>query len=209
MCYGDSLTAGLTLHGFHPYSEYLKQELRSKGLNVDIVTIGLSGWSAEKVVEISGEERGLKTLLQTQGPFDLVILLSGTNDLGQRKKSGISKREYEIYENVWSLHEIVHKENVRTIAVAVPNSAYQFYHANASRLCDRLNNLIMNACNSVVNLCTFVAGQIVYEPASPMFEADGLHFSVIGYENMAKALLPVVMKVLKVKSPAVGDNLTK
>ena len=81
-CYGDSLTAGLTEYEFHPYSISLQEELIKLGVNAEVLSTGLSGWTSDQLAEsIHSPSYGLASILNTQ-QFDLVISLAGTNDLG-------------------------------------------------------------------------------------------------------------------------------
>ena len=76
---GDSLTAGYHSFGwaFHPYAGHLTDLLQSANISADISEKGVSG---ECVVPTMA--RRLHHLLQKEGPYDWVIILGGTNDLG-------------------------------------------------------------------------------------------------------------------------------
>ena len=68
--------------------------LRLGEVEVDIWVCGLSGLTAEELVDGMDDEdirdstgrigRGLQLVLAERGPFDLVLLMAGTNDLPRR-----------------------------------------------------------------------------------------------------------------------------
>ena len=84
LCFGDSLTAGYTRYGLEhfPYSDYLENTLR-KFLPSTKIIIDTDGLSGDCV-------NGGRFLRRMEGkcakaganPYDWVIILGGTNDLG-------------------------------------------------------------------------------------------------------------------------------
>jgi hypothetical protein len=90
LCFGDSLTAGYSSKGYFPYAEHLSVLLKDK---YEVEHIGMSGWTTEQMVIRSHYERnqdcferiwkGLQFKLNnsSQG-YECVLLLSGTNDIG-------------------------------------------------------------------------------------------------------------------------------
>ena len=84
LCFGDSLTAGYTHFGVehYPYSDYLETMLL-KLLPSTKITIDNAGLSADRVKaglflrRIEG-----KCAKAAANPYDWVIILGGTNDLG-------------------------------------------------------------------------------------------------------------------------------
>ena len=78
LAFGDSLTEGWCHSGtkFHPYTRKLQSLIQSLSKSVDIVNKGVSGETTEQMSD------RLPLVLNKDGPFDLVIILGGTNDIG-------------------------------------------------------------------------------------------------------------------------------
>lgn len=84
LCFGDSLTAGYTHYGLehYPYSDYLEKTLQkflpSTKINID--NAGLSGDRVKAGLFLCRIEG--KCAKAAAKPYDWVIVLGGTNDLG-------------------------------------------------------------------------------------------------------------------------------
>ena len=100
LAYGDSLTAGFYMAGqrFSPYGEALSRELG----DVDMWVCGLSGLTAVQlfegvdarlIVDVACRRgQGLGSILEERGPFDLVVIMVGTNDLAMGVAPGVVLR---------------------------------------------------------------------------------------------------------------------
>ena len=115
LCYGDSLTAGFHAGGkqFSPYGAVLQDSLRSLGVQAEISICGISGHRSDQFLaeinapvtarDITGKSgKGLAYMLDKEGPYDLVILMAGTNDFAPN----ISLRS--ISDMVCKLHAACH-----------------------------------------------------------------------------------------------------
>lgn len=82
LCFGDSLTAGYTSHGweFYPYADHLRAGLQrllsTSGIDVDV-----DGFSGDQV-RGSYLPRIKRKCANTETPYDWIIVMGGTNDLG-------------------------------------------------------------------------------------------------------------------------------
>ena len=84
LCFGDSLTAGYTHYGLehYPYSDFLGTTLK-KFLPSTKIRIDTAGLSADRVKAGSFLRRiESKCAKAAADPYDWVIVLGGTNDLG-------------------------------------------------------------------------------------------------------------------------------
>lgn len=88
LCFGDSLTAGYTMRGAaeYPYAEFLQLYL-TRLFPSTAFTVDASGKAGDRVVGPSSRflsrigTRFAKAVPEG-GPYDWVIILGGTNDLG-------------------------------------------------------------------------------------------------------------------------------
>merc|ERR1719253_877807 len=128
LAFGDSLTAGFFANGqrFAPYAAALVESLLPSAA-ADVWVCGLSGLKAselgskldaQEIRDVAGRQgKGLRRILAEQGPFDLAIIMAGTNDVGDASMSPES-----IVTSVRSLHAACHSVGVRTVALSVPPS---------------------------------------------------------------------------------------
>merc|ERR1719456_588140 len=89
------MTAGFPC--YEPYSKSLVPALASAGICAEVVGCGLCGLTAVEMARGLDSPQlqdnfgrvgpGLRHLLAEQDPFDLVIIMAGTNDLGGRHSS--------------------------------------------------------------------------------------------------------------------------
>jgi len=128
LCYGDSLTAGFHSHGFnfHPYASKLAQLIH---LHID--HIGMNGWTVQEMVSSADKPKvtcvcgrvweGLEYKLReasTSQPYDLVIIMAGTNDLSAVR--GSTAEQDKLLDSLKALHSIAHKYHCETICLSIP-----------------------------------------------------------------------------------------
>lgn len=124
LAYGDSLTAGFrtTGHRFTPYGEPLAKALRHD-IPTEVVVCGLVGLTAERmaaemdqaVIQSEGPKvtQGLRRLLAEGGPFALVLIMCGTNDLPISTPQAVVR-------HINQLHAVCHQAGVSTVAMSIP-----------------------------------------------------------------------------------------
>lgn len=103
LAYGDSLTAGVSGTKLFPYSKYLQDGLRQRGVvNVTVKHLGLPGWSSRGMIKgIQGPKAGLIPAIQsyTDPPVSIVVLLAGTNDFKVKSLTANA-----LFQNLLQLH---------------------------------------------------------------------------------------------------------
>jgi len=209
LVYGDSLTAGYYNGGsaFEPYGLQLAKVLAPE-LDVEVQCCGLIGLGVEEMAKKLRDPqiedvrhrmgRGISHILAEQGPFDLAIIMGGTNDLAH----GIPLPR--IMRALQALHGACWEAGVPTAAMTVPpNRGIGRRTAYAKKWRD-LNGQITNWAAGVgeidaparivdvEKLVPFGSGQ-----KALLWEKDGLHFSPAGYRQLGSGLASHVQSLLK------------
>jgi len=212
LAYGDSLTAGFHSGGrrFAPYGEALSTSL-APGLAADIWVCGLSGLTALEMLQMTDSPqvydvctrsgKGIRRILMDEGPFDLAIVMAGTNDLG-KGESPVPR----IAADVQALHEACHSVGVRTAMLSVPPNRAVLGNASYAEEWRHLNALLSDwarcpdtAQHIVVSVDT--AEIVPFEVGSELWETDGLHLSALGSKQLGERLAPIVATALAAAPP--------
>lgn len=232
LCYGDNLTLGFCANGRQskPYAAALSDALACAGLKCKVSVGGLSGHTARQMVASVNAPtvtdargrfigRGLRSILEKDGPFDLCIIMAGTNDLtllsqseniislGECKptqqldtvltfgtSSSGAVREpfgtpFRVLRDLRSLHECCHKHGVPTVALA-PLS-----HQRQAR--QDFAKLLAEWVQTAQQVLAYAdANELVSRSVHDFWEPDNVHLSpagsaVFGQRIMAH-LLPVI-----------------
>lgn len=161
----------------------------------EIHVCGLSGKTAEdmalssetSIVDVCGIAwKGISRVLKEDGPFDLAILMAGTNDMID------ASTRAEAAVNLLRLHIACHEMGVPTVAVALPPApcADELWHKNRETLVKQMASLLKRTAWK----------PLFIDPASYLdahdrllWDSDGLHFSQLGSVVLGKCLAKVVM----------------
>jgi len=213
LCFGDSLTAGYAKHGrvYYPYSTYLTKILSKQNATIKLIeNSGISGDLAIRMPErLEGKlQRGKKV----GKPFDVLVILCGTNDIGQLVA------EEDVAESYAKLHDIAAKHGILyQIWLTVPELSWEMSLSDfATQLREtrrRCNTYISNMPqkNNDCFVCD-LASEIPYETASEAQRKewwdDGVHFTAAGYEKMAGAIATSILTADEVVK-ARGSSDTK
>ena len=190
LAFGDSLTEGWCDFGttFHPYTRKLQGLIQSlsNAKTVDVVNRGVSGETTDQM------NSRLGLVLDKDGPFDLVIILGGTNDLGY----SLSQDGEPLFRRLRSLHELALRYSPLSVAVTIPETGYealdQFTALREKRL--QVNNLLKNYVqdrDSKMLLCDLSTKLPRKSPSDEdrrKFWSDDLHLSPAGYDRMAEII---------------------
>jgi len=219
LAYGDSLTAGMCSSGrrFVPYARYLVDEMLPE-VAVEAWSCGLSGLRASSLVQAldareiadcaSRTGKGLRRILRESGPFDLALIMAGTNDLSQKQASiDVSLKDPQaIVQAVRELHDACHEEGVPTVALSIPPSrAMSTGLGEWARYQKRwmFANGMMKAWAkspeaSAEGLVGFIDMNEVlpFREGTDLWEKDGLHFSAAGSRYVGKAVARRVAPIL-------------
>jgi len=209
LVYGDSLTAGYYNGGtsFEPCGLQLAKVLAPE-LDVEVQCCGLVGLGVEEMAKKLTDPQikdvrhrtgqGISHILAEQGPFDLAIIMGGTNDLAHRIPVPRIMRALQ------ALHGACWEVGVPTVAMTVPpNHGVGRKTAYAKNWRD-LNGQIANwaagvseidapaQIGDVEKLVPFGSGQ-----KALLWEKDGFHFSPAGSRQLGTGLASHVDSLLK------------
>mmetsp|Transcript_69748 Transcript_69748/g.130244 ORF Transcript_69748/g.130244 Transcript_69748/m.130244 type:complete len:549 (-) Transcript_69748:2-1648(-) len=217
LCFGDSLTAGYHSRGlgFSPYAPYLMDALELD-VSCDVWMAGYSGLTAGRLArdldavsikDITGRTgKGLRRILREDGPFDLVLIIVGTNDLGlQRLKREDSPDTQTILNSIVALHAACHEEGVTTVSLSVPpnramsieKEEWQEYRNNWQELNSQLARWsLSDGHRSGVAAHLDTSFMVPYSDGSPLWEEDGLHLSPHGSRQLGEQIAGRIASVL-------------
>lgn len=184
---GDSLTAGYHHWGlsYHPYTEKLKELINNPNVLID--NTGIPGETTEQI------QARLIDSLKNNSPYDYVILLAGTNDLGLRKST------QEIQNNLFSMYESILQSGSHLIAITIPQSGCSETNYVNSR--NTINQAIKVFAKKNKKNVTYVdlESLIPYEKGGDFWD-DNLHFSRLGYDKMGELIYEAInQKIVKNK----------
>lgn len=165
-------------------------------ITADVLVDGLSGLTAVDLVQKLGTRsirdavdrtgKGLRLALREDGPFDLVIIMLGTNDLGDDEDPGV------IAKSVRTLHEVCHKEGVKTVALSVPANAATIMSERYLRNWTELNSLLCAWANGLDGsklACFIDTNELVpYALENGLWEPDTLHLSPMGSRTLGEGI---------------------
>lgn len=227
LCYGDSLTAGLHSGDlFAPYGETLQLSLDEAA---DLWICGLCGETAMSLAERMREEEicsvkrrlcgqtwnrsgpGLQRLLEDHGPFDLVLIMAGTNDIGQ------SMAPDKVVAAIQALHRACHAAGVRTVALSIPPSAASTEEGTGEereieQSRREVNRLLQEwaatpeAVHMGAKLFVDMSELMPFDFKSGLWDPDNLHFSQEGSRSLGVKLAPLIRPLLSDCSQACASR---
>ena len=186
LCFGDSLTEGYTFQKsgeFHPYSTTLNKLLDEHCQ--DTVVVDMAGVSGELVIP-SMTQRLDKLLKEASPPYDWVIILGGTNDLGMGTKGS------DLLSHLLHLHDRAKETGAKTLALTLPqyinelkpgNEDYKHEKAvvndGLKSYCEQSDSTYFVDLWNGLPFCELPAEERV------LYWVDGLHMTPRGYDKMA------------------------
>ena len=192
---GDSLTAGYYNGGcqFHPYSIQLTNLFSSIGISVHIDEKGFSG---EQVVP--SMVRRLEKIFThpDSSPYDWIIILGGTNDLGWRRSAE------QIYdEGLKLMYDRVLQTTSHLVIMTVIENAYDAPDTQEDQRRQRLNDLIRKYAEThpekyrihLVDLANEIRCHHLTDPQQrSLFWDDDVHLTPAGYDQIANIIFHII-----------------
>lgn len=212
LAYGDSLTAGYFCggHCFEPYGKVLAEELGRQHGPVDVWVSGHSGLTASQLYKDAGKENivdsvdrsgpGLNLVIKRHGPFDMVLIMLGTNDLARSFGSGTTIGR--ILEHIIALHRICHEAGMVTAVLSVPSNAFLSRDPEYMTAWKRLNGMLeeyagSEASKDRASLFIDTGGLVPFARGNGLFESDGLHFTPRGSRQLGLTMAPLLLPLLR------------
>lgn len=152
---------------------------------------------------------GLCHVVETTPTLALVIILAGTNDIGQMTNSDKAAGR-AIIESIVGLHQqalqcatAAARAPFRTLAVGIPGSAFQERVPVASEMAAYVNDGLETFAASCPASVSYVPFPLPYREdddrvavGDERWAPDGLHLTQVGYAALAKELAPLVKQIL-------------
>jgi lysophospholipase L1-like esterase len=202
LCYGDSNTVGYRGAGklISPYGKELAETLQADGFSCEVTCCGLCGCTSEELVhEVNSSYlvdpkgncptgEGLAHVLRDAGPFDLVIIMIGTNDIGRC----MDTRSSQAF--VTHLHNTCHTLGIPTVNVAPPTVASDVgCRELRKRLAESMSRWA-SGCSKVV--LSLDCENLVPKSISQLWETDQIHLSVAGSKQLGQQIASQLTLVL-------------
>eukprot|EP00747_Dinoflagellata_sp_TGD_P167693 gnl/TRDRNA2_/TRDRNA2_192576_c0_seq1.p1 gnl/TRDRNA2_/TRDRNA2_192576_c0~~gnl/TRDRNA2_/TRDRNA2_192576_c0_seq1.p1 ORF type:complete len:484 (-),score=53.41 gnl/TRDRNA2_/TRDRNA2_192576_c0_seq1:292-1743(-) len=218
LVYGDSLTAGYP--DFLPYARALAVACATAGLNLEGVGCGLCGLTAHELLkhlssrgvnDLQGRTGiGLQKLLEDQaadeGPFDLILIMVGTNDV-----IDASHRPEDTVQNIKNLHAACHRRGACTVALSIPDIGCKLSSLQRS-MWQQVNSELHAWAEDATNVKTYFVNSSQLLPYSDemvargAWETDGIHFSEVGSVIFGTALAQQVCWILAPDGRSLGTD---
>ena len=190
LCFGDSLTDGYTFQKsgkFHPYSINLRKIFEDNGL--DDVVVDTAGVSGELVVS-SMTHRLDRLLKEAKQPYDWVIILGGTNDLGTGQKPD------KLLPHIFSMHDRAKETGGKTLALALPQFRHELtpdcetYKNDKAKINEGIRQYCEKSASTTffVDLWTLLPFGTLSDEEKKLYWVDGLHMTPLGYDKMASII---------------------
>ncbi|KAN0121772.1 SGNH hydrolase [Hyaloscypha variabilis] len=201
LCFGDSLTEGYTQHGsrFTPYSETLLTALKSNlslsaKYNIAIDTDGMSGDLVTGSFLGRMEDRYNHPLTKHL-PYNYVIFLGGTNDLGWGKAPS------EISSAIQTITQIPLNHRAKVLLLTVPECSAKNKGLDRKRA--ELNQGIWeDEREGVFTLDLFEKmpyHSLGEEDRNELWD-DGLHFTAAGYAKIGRLVADRLIEIINSES---------
>merc|ERR1712137_312572 len=212
LAYGDSLTTGFSRYDAQvPYGEELGKALRELEIRAAVWVCGHPGRTARWMVghldapEGEDEPPGLRQLINSHGPFDLVMIMAGTNDLGYATKP------QRIFSKLALLHSACHELCVPTLALTIPPSRWSLSGKEGHDAWKAVNQLLTkwsrnDEAPAMLRGCVEIDRILPYDDESGCWHEDGLHCTPKGYTTLGRNLAGHVARNLKDQSAFVAAS---
>jgi hypothetical protein len=148
--------------------------------------------------------------MKEQGPFDLVMIMAGTNDLGTPHTS-----VEQILGSLKNMHKACHVAGIPTVAISIPESSVTgtSKYPEAAVKWRAANKALASWAKAEQDVMLADSSQIIsFNPtaiASGLWEPDELHFTAAGSWTLGSGLAAVVAPLVCGKQCKLSQKLTR
>ncbi|KAM0332289.1 hypothetical protein ACHAQA_002565 [Verticillium albo-atrum] len=204
-CFGDSLTAGYSGFGgsYTPYSEVLDPKLAAAFPDAD-VRVRENGMPGDIVSTEVFNRRLEAELSEATQPYDWVIILGGTNDIGYNIAPDT------ILEALKESYRIALGKGSKVLALTVPEC-----HSKAQRVDDArraVNDGIMAYDDQnfyAFDLFSAIPFHSLSKQKRELYWDDGVHLTPAGYEWMGGHIADALIKIMIEAASSAGDHRSR
>jgi len=142
--------------------------------------------------------KGIQVILAEHDPFDLVLILAGTNDLGMGYESRY------VVESIKKLHHMCHQRGIRTVALSLPPNVACERNPAYKEKWQRVNRALFDWSRDFrdrVALFIDTSEAVPLDDEGVNYLIDRLHFSAEGAERLGIELAGLLGPLLSA-SPA-------
>jgi lysophospholipase L1-like esterase len=104
----------------------------------------------------------------------------------------------KIFQNLEKLIQICTDRQVPVLSIGIPDSDYLAHSVTARSRRDKVNGMLEDKASNESDSFHYIPCPIIFEENSKYYDADGLHFSAVGYKELGKSLAPHVVEFLKI-----------
>ena len=172
---------------FHPYSLKLTKLFEGDKREVQIISKGISGECVYQEMTTR-----LPKILKEDPPFNLIIILGGTNDLSHLSHA----KSTDLFMQIKTLHEIGHSYGAQTCAVTIPQTAFDMlptsgeYVNYREEVNSKIREFVADTSDKVC-LCDMSVNLPLYGISNEEMQTnwdDELHLTPQGYNRMAEII---------------------
>ncbi|CAF9940171.1 hypothetical protein IMSHALPRED_001775 [Imshaugia aleurites] len=191
LCFGDSLTAGYTSYGweFHPYADHLRAGLQH-ALSTSDIEIDVAGLSGDQV-QGSYLRRIKAKCANTETPYDWIIIMGGTNDLGWGQQPDT------IYEGLKKVWKVALDTGANVLALNVLEAAADREGSRRKLLNEKIAKADIPPNSYSFDLYNAIRYTDIEEDLRKRLWDDGLHLTSEGYKVMGDVIAVRMLELLK------------
>lgn len=207
LCFGDSVTVGFHDNGmgYDPYGRTLADVLNAAGtVACEVCSLGLCGLNSQEMLDskqhrvvkdrVGRYGKGLLKAVEDDGPFDLVLLLAGTNDIGMERPVD------DTFASVRGLHELCAKIGLPTLAILPPTVTIGEPRQDLLKLQELLRSWARTA--EPAPLAMVDSEELVPRSLPGHWEPEEFHLNPTGSAYLGRQLAPVIGPLLAQLRPA-------
>lgn len=181
--------------------------------NIVVQSVGFPGMPASTMLQLVEEEVGACSIVKNSPKLSVMVVLTGTNDLmymefHDSEAIDTDEKAQMILQSITGLHTAILEcaqkagnEDMHILSVGIPGSRLIKTTPVASEIALKVNNGLKEFSSSYYTKVThdkvvYSDFPFEYDETDSNWGADGLHLTVLGYDEMGKQLANAVKSIL-------------